>query len=151
MTFPESVPVSVLVMLFGRLIIRKGLGIPESVLVAAAGRLGVRCGLWVLAAAVLVPVVGRLTIRKGLGMSTSSSQSDQNSISTDSCDPDAILWLVSLLTGDVQPVYQLENVVIAPPPSRKTNLVNSSGLQRPSSSCACKKIDARNKCLRKTS
>lgn len=146
----ELVPASVLVMLLGRLIIRRGVGMAASVLMAVVGRLAIRSGLCVLASAVLAPVLGRLTIRKGLGMSTSSSQSDQNSISTDSNDPDAIFWLASLLTEAVQPTNQLENVVIALPPSRKTNLASSSSLQEPSSS-TCKNKVAENTSLRTTS
>lgn len=98
----ELVPASVLVMLFGRLIIRKGLGILSSALEAAVGCLVTRSGLGVPALAVLALMLVRLTIRKGLGISTSSSQSDQNSISTDSNDPDAIFSLVSLVTEVVQ-------------------------------------------------
>lgn len=130
MTSLELVPGSVLGMFFERLIIRRGLGMQESSLVVVAC-LTVRSGLCVRASAVLEPVLGRLTIRKGLGMSTSSSQSDQNSISTDSYDPDAIFWLVSLLTEAVQPTNRVERVVIALPPSRKTNLPSSSNLQGP--------------------
>lgn len=143
MTSLELVPVSDLAMLFGRLIISRGLGMIESALVTVVGRLVTRSGLDVPASAVLVPVLGRLTIRKGLGMSTSSSQSDQNSISADSNDLDAIFWLVSLSTEAVPPMNQLENVVIALPPSRRTNLASSSSLR--GLYCASRKINVGNR------
>lgn len=146
MTSLELVPVSVLVMLLGRLVIRRGLGMPVSDLVAVVGRLVIRSGLGVPVSAVLAPVLGRLTIRKGLGILTSSSQSDQNSISNDSNDPDAIFWLVYLLTKAVQPMNQLENMVIALPPSRKTNPASSSSLREPSS-CAYRRRDVGNRSL----
>lgn len=150
MTSLELVPASVLVILFGCLAVRKGLGTAVSDFVEVTGRLETRGGLGVPVSTESVLVLGRLTIRKGLGMSTPSSQSDQNSISSDSNDPDAIFCLVSLSMEGAQTMDQLENAVIALPPSRRTNLARFSSPRRAFSSL-CKKTSDGTRSLQTTS